>query len=106
MSFYKIDENLASGNTDKVKEVLEMFAKDGDGVTFVSLSVPSVTFFTIDALKEDLESNTGDEEDDLEGDLEAREFIEGTIKRVEAKASSDKLVVVIDNNLNYHNFTL
>ena len=98
--FYRMDENLASGNTDKVKEILEMFVKDDDGVTFVSLCVPSVTFFTIDSLKADLE--TDDEDDDGTG----RDLILDLIKDVEAKAPTDKLAVVLDKDLKAHKFTL
>ncbi len=96
--FYRMDENLASGDTDKVKEILEMFVKDGDGVTFVSLCDPSVTFFTIDALKADLETDDDDET--------GRALILDLIKDVEAKAPTDKLALVIDKNLKTHKFTL
>ena len=98
--FYKMDENLASGDTDKVKEILEMFVKDGDGVTFVSLCDPSVTFFTVDAMKADLEND--DEDDDETG----RALILDLIKDVEAKSPTDKLAVVLDKNLTPHKFTL
>ena len=92
-----MDENLASGNTDKVKEILEMFVKEGDIVTFVSLIVPSVSFFTIDAMEADLESD-----DDEAG----RALILGLIEDVKAKAPTDKLAVVLDKNLTPHKFTL
>ena len=95
-----MDENLAAGNTDKVKEILEMFVKEGDIVTFVSLIVPSVSFFTIDAMESDLES------DDAEDDEAGRALILGLIEDVKAKAPAGKLAVVLDKNLTPHKFTL
>ena len=93
MSFYGIDENLTT-NPDKVRETLEMFAKEGDVITLVLLSAPSVTTFTVADLLADLEEE-GEDEDLLE-----------MLADIEAKSSTDRLVYVIDKDINTHKFVL
>ena len=92
MSFYGIDENLTT-NPDKVREVLDMFAKEGDVITLVLLSVPSVTTFTAADIAADLE-------EDEDGSLSEM------LAEIEAKSPTDRLVYVIDKDTNTHKFTV
>ena len=81
-------------DTDKVKEALDLIAKEGDVITLVLLSAPSVTTFTVADLVADLEEE-GEDEDLLE-----------MLADIEAKSSTDRLVYVIDKDINTHKFVL
>ena len=81
-------------DTDKVKEALDLIAKEGDVITLVLLSAPSVTTFTVADLLADLEE---DGEDELLSEM---------LTEIEAKSSTDRLVYVIDKDTNTHKFTV
>ena len=95
------DQIAANLNTDAITDILSEIANDAAGITFVSLPAQSQTFFTAQALRDELE---GEEIEDATEE-EIRQ-LEEDIAAIETKGPQDCLIQVLDNNGEIHKFVL
>ena len=84
----QISQNL---HTTDVSDLINEVAQDGEGCVFVSLVQDSRTFFSLTLLKEEQEEEYDEE-------------VNTMIEDIENKSDTDRLVYVLDHNMEVHKF--